>query len=194
MAGEDKRTRSQLAEDKKIMKLGIIMMISALIFMVGLVVLVEKNLLTLHPKNMRVETLKGYGARIEYSFRYQTLLTFWLLFNVFATIFARFKANALNPLEEKTEERVQGIKNVLTNSFEQVVISLFSQLIFVSFAEPITILKYIPLINVIQFIGRVAFFAGYPLKRGFGFHCSLLPNVVLNCFNLYKLGSFMEFY
>lgn len=187
--------RPLTAEDRRrVIKVGFILSASALVFMVGLVLLIEYELLSLAPKNMRAETLKGFASRVEYALRYQTLLVFWLLFNVMFTIYGRLTTMALNPLDEKTEQRVQLFKNVLTNSFESIVISVFSQLIFVSFAEPATILQYIPYVNIVQFVGRVAFFAGYPLQRAFGYQCTALPNLVLNIYNLYKFGSFVGIY
>lgn len=198
MSTEDNRksyNRPMTADDRRqFMKVGAVLATAALIFQVGLYLLVNFETVNLYPKQMTAENLKGFSSRIEYALRYQTLLIFWLLFNVFATIYGRLTTKAINPLDEKTEERVQIFKNVLTNSFESVVISVFSQLIFVSFAEPMTVLKMIPLINIVQFVGRVAFFAGYPMQRAFGFNCTVLPNVILNCYNLYRLGSFVGFY
>jgi len=181
-------------EMKRIMKVGAVLAISAVVFMLGLGLLIHQNIIGLHPASTREETLKGFAPRVEYALRYQSLLVFWLTFNVVATIYGRLTTNALNPLDERTEHRVQMFKNVLTNSFESVVVSVFSQLIFVSFAEPLTVLKFIPFINIVQFIGRVSFFAGYPMYRAFGFQCTILPNICLSFYNLFKLGSFMGFY
>lgn len=181
-------------ESKRIMKTAIVLVVSALIFMVGLALLQGYDVLKLHPAHTTPESLKGFAARVEYALRYQTLLVFWLLFNIYATIYGRITTKALNPLEERTEQRVQLFKNILTNSFESVAVSVFSQLIFVSFAEPSRILHVIPYVNIVQFIGRVAFFAGYPYKRAFGFQCTILPNTILAIYNLYKFGSFIGIY
>lgn len=195
---EDNRksyNRPLSAEDRsRVFKTGAVMSAAAVTFQVGLYLLVLFDVLKLHPKQMKEETLKGFSSRVEYALRYQTLLVFWLLFNVIVTIYGRVVTKALNPLDDSTEAKVQIFKNVLTNSFESVVISVFSQLIFVSFAEPITVLKLIPLINIVQFVGRVTFFAGYPLKRAFGFNCTALPNIIMNVYNMYKLGSFLGLY
>lgn len=181
-------------EKKRMMKASAVLGASSLIFQVGLYLLVISDTLALHPKQMQAEALKGFSSRVEYAIRYQTLLVFWLLFSVFATIYGRITTKAINPLDETTEQRVQIFKNNLTNSFESVVISVFSQLIFVSFAEPTTVLKLIPLINIVQFVGRVAFLAGYPMYRAFGFNSTVMPNILMNCYNLFKLGSFVGLY
>lgn len=176
------------------MKAALVLGGMAIIFMLGCAGLVHYDILKLHPKSTVADNLAGFSIRLEYTVRYQTLLIFWLLFNTLITIAARFKTMALDPLDEKSECKVQAFKNVLTNSFESIVVSVFSQLIFISYAEPHIILKYIPFMNVIQFIGRVAFFAGYPNKRAFGFQCTILPNIVMSLFNVYYLGRFLEFY
>lgn len=175
-------------------KVGMILMGSATIFMIGFFALTHYDITRLHPKSTTPEKLQGFASRVEYALRYQSLLVFWLVFNILATIFVRLSTLAINPLDETTEHRAQMMKFILTNSFESIVVSIFSQLIFVSYAEPVTVLKYIPLINIIQFVGRVAFLAGYPLRRAFGYHCTSLPTLVLTVYNLYKLGSFLEVY
>lgn len=199
MPSEDRSTatynRPMTNEDvKRLYKIGSVLASSAVIFVLGFALLVHNDLVVLYPKNTQPETLKGFAARLEYTLRYQCLLVFWLLFNVFAVIYGRLSTTALNPLDERTEKRVQLLKNILQNSFESIIITVFAQLTFISFAEPATVLKFIPFINIVQFIGRVAFFVGYPLKRSFGFFCTLLINVPLVCYNLYKFCSFLGFY
>lgn len=171
--------------------MGAILGVGSTLFMLGSLLLVWNEVISLHPKKMNAEILKGFAPRVEYALRYQTLLVTWLLINVCLTMFNRVKSRAFNPLDETTETGVQMINRVLTNSFESIVISVLAQLIFVSFAEPATILKLIPLINIIQFIGRVTFLAGYPLRRAFGYMCTLWPNLLLCSFNAYKLCEFM---
>lgn len=198
MSSHDKRTvynrPLSIEEEKKVFKVGAVLATSSLIFMIGFALLVHYDIVRLHPSNTTAETIHGYAGRVEFTLRYQTLLVFWLVFNTLATIYGRITTKAFNPLEEKSEQRVQLFKNVLTNSFESVITSVFSQLIFVSFATPPTILKVIPLVNIIQFVGRVTFFAGYPLKRAFGFCTTFVPTIWLTAYNVYKFGSFLGAY
>lgn len=181
-------------DEKKMKKVGGVLVVSALIFMVGLGLLVHYDHLVLAPKGVGVEALKVFAGRAEYALRYQTLLVFWLLINVLLTIYGRLTTKAFNPLDERTEQNVELFKRILSNSFEQITISVFSQLTFVSFAEPVTILKFIPLINIVQFVGRVSFMAGYPNYRAFGFFCTFVPNIVMILYNLFSLGSFVGLY
>lgn len=162
---------------------------------IGLVFYVVHNdLVRLYPNSIKIESLKGFNSRAEFSIRYQTLLYTWLVFCVNAVIYARITKKALNPLVDNSEKHIQPYKNILTNSFEQIVISSFLQLAFVSFADHSYTLKFIPAINIVQFIGRIAFFAGYPYYRTFGVSLTATPNTIMLIFNLYKLGAYMNFY
>lgn len=178
-------------EEKQVFKTGFILASGAIIFMLVSLGLVASELISLYPEKMNAEKLKGFATRVEYTLRYQTLLVTWLLVNVLITIYGRITTRALNPLDEKTETSVLMINRILSNSFESIIISVLLQLTFVTFAEPATVLKYIPLINIIQLVGRLTFFAGYPLKRAFGYMCTLWPNIIMCVFNVYKLAEFV---
>lgn len=182
---------SELARLKQVATFAFVV---ALTFLGGVFYLVLNDKLKLYPHNINLESLRGFSSRAEYAFRYQTLLVAWLTFNVHSVIFARLTRKAINPLVESTERHAQEQKNILTNSFEQIVLSCLLQLTFVSFAEHSYTLKFIPAINLVQFIGRIAFFFGYPLYRTFGFTLTMLPNTLLTAYNLYKLGSYLSFY
>jgi len=156
--------------------------------------LVTHDKIQLYPNTIKLESLKGFNSRAEFALRYQTLLYAWLIFNIHYVIYQRFTKKALNPLVDSTEKHVQMSKNILTNSFEQIVLSSFLQLTFVSFAEHIHTLKLIPLINIVQFLGRIAFFAGYPFYRTFGHSLTLTPNLILMSYNMYRLGSYLNLY
>lgn len=175
-------------------KLALVLSIGALMFLTGFYLLVCYDVVRLYPKGWTEDKLRGFSLKAEYTLRYQSLLIFWLLFNVLATIYGRISNLAVNPLDDRTEPRVQMFKATLSNSYEQILISVMSQLIFVSFCDSSMVLKYIPFVNIIQFIGRIAFFAGYPMKRGFGFLLTVAPNLVLTVYNIYMLGSFVGLY
>lgn len=196
MPSNDKlRTYPSTPEERReVWRIGLVLIGSAYVFQIILALLVGYDVIKFHPSTVTEESLKGFSARFEYALHYQTLLAFWLLFNITMTIYRRLTRGALNPLDESTEDRVQWIKCVLTNSLESIVLSVFLQLIFVSYATPACILRFIPLVNIVQFIGRIAFYAGYPMYRAFGFNCTLLPNTLMGLYNLYKFGSFVQLY
>lgn len=164
------------------------------VIIAGVVYFTQNDVLRLYPRKFDVKSLTGFNSRFEYCLRYQTLLFFWLVFNVHTVIYARITKKALNPLVDSTEKHAQMQKNILTNSFEQIMISAFLQLAFASFADPESVLKFIPAVNVVQFIGRIAFYFGYPMYRTLGVSLTMTPNLLLLCFNVYRFGSFLGFY
>lgn len=166
----------------------------AITIVVGTIYFSIHDVIRLYPSSIRAETLKGFSARAEYALRYQTLLFAWLIFNIYAVIYVRLSRGALNPLVDSTEKQVQQIKNILTNSMEQVFLSSMLQLAFASFAEPALFKNLIPAVNVVQLVGRVAFFFGYPYYRTLGYVLTSLPNTLLLGFNLFKFGSYLGFY
>lgn len=148
----------------------------------------------LYSSQMKVEHLTGYVQRAEYAIRHQTILVFWLLLNIFLVIGVRVSKKAINPLIESTEKHATQIRNILTNSYEQIILSVLAQLAFCSFATPTMVLKLIPLVNLVMFVGRVTFYAGYPMFRTFGFMCSLLPNLMLISYNIYRMAEFYKLF
>lgn len=166
----------------------------ALVFLGGVFYFSHHDILKLYPKKFDVKSLTGFNSRFEYCLRYQTMLFLWLVFMVHSVIYVRLTRKALNPLIDSTEKHAQTQKNILTNSFEQIMISVFLQLAFTSFADPETVLKFIPAVNLVQFIGRIAFFVGYPYYRTFGMTLTMMPNLMMLCFNVYRFGGFLGFY
>lgn len=150
--------------------------------------------LKLYPKTIKLDSLKGFNSRAEFSLRHQTLLYLWLVFNVQAVIYVRLTRRAINPLVDSTEKLAHQSKNILTNSFEQILLSSFLQLTFVSFADPSLVMKLIPAVNLVQFFGRIAFFFGYPLYRTFGVSLTMTPNLLMMGYNLYSFGSYLGYY
>lgn len=182
------------AEYARLTRIAMIAYLLSLTLIAVTIYLLLNDKVRLYPNSIKLESLKGFSSRAEYALRYQTLLYFWLVFNIFSVIYVRVTKKALNPLVDSTEKHVQMQKNILTNSFEGILTSSFLQLIFVSFAEHSYTLKLIPAVNILQFVGRVAFFLGYPLYRTFGVSLTLTPNLLLTGYNMFKLGSYLGLY
>lgn len=166
----------------------------SLTIIVGVIYFSVHEVIRLAPSSIRAETLKGFSARAEYALRYQTLLFGWLVFNVYAVIFTRLRRGALNPLVDSTEKHAQQMKNILTNSMEQIFLSSMLQLAFASFAEPTLFKNLVPAVNIVQFFGRIAFFFGYPYYRTLGYTLTSVPNTLMLGYNLYKFGSYLGLY
>lgn len=187
--------RPIVGEDwKKLFKVASASMAAAFAFMSIIFVLAYNNILKLYPSDMYAAELGTYMDRVQYAIRYQTLLILWLIINVHLVMYVRLTKKAVNPLTASTEHHCQAVKAVLTNSCEQILISLFAQLMVISYASPMTVLTMIPAINVVQFIGRVAFYFGYPIYRSFGMMLTLLPNTIMIFYGLFKFGDFINLY
>lgn len=195
---------SEVEAANRRIKLNLLASFVAACFITGVVFLAVYDLVKFYPKMLTPISLKGYSSRAEYALRYQVLQLFWLLCNTYFVTYGKYLVRPRNllasptkdklPNDAETKIRLKELRNVLNNSFEQLFISFFSQLIFVSFAQPDVILKLIPVINIIQLFGRIAFFAGYPKYRGFGFTLSILPNTGLVFYAVYRLGIFVKLY
>lgn len=188
------RVAPKASEIARIRNIATFAFVLSIAFLSGVYYVVMNDIVRLYPSSIREELLKGFNSRAEYALRYQTLLLAWLVFNVNSVIYVRLTRKALNPLIESTEKHAQMQKNILTNSFEQIVLSVFLQLAFASFADPSFAMRIIPAINVVQFIGRIAFFLGYPWYRTFGVSLTMSPNLFLVSYNLYKMGSYLGLY
>lgn len=74
------------------------------------------------------------------------------------------------------EEITRQEKNILANTMEQTLLTIGSQLVLIAFASPKMLLNYIPFMNICFVVGRIAFWAGYPKYRAFGFCLSFIPS------------------
>jgi len=144
--------------------------------------------------NVTAEKLTGFGVKSEFVFRYQILSVLWLLFNVQAVIYNRLKVpQALDPLSGH-ESATQANRNILQNSVEQLLITLITQLSVISYLSGYYVIRVIPLMNLFYFIGRIAFFIGYPRYRTFGFITTQVPPLIAAAFAAYRFGTHLGIY
>lgn len=157
----------------------------AFVAMIGSSVLIMYTLKLGHEGRLRVLGGKGipgdggktYGTKLEFTVRYWLLPLIWFKLNIYLVILKRVPSRAVNPLDGH-EHIVEGVKNILTNTLEQMVASLVMQSILISFLTPDEVVNFIPLINLLFFLGRITFWLGYPLLRTFGFMTTSLPTSV----------------
>lgn len=127
-----------------------------------------------------------FSTKMEFSARYWILPLIWFKINIWLVIAKRVPSRAVNPLGGH-ERIVEAVKNVLTNSLEQLVASLLMQISLVSYLTGNEVVKYIPLINILFFVGRVTYFLGYPKFRTFGFLTTSIPTTVGTLFCVHQL-------
>ncbi len=134
------------------------------------------------------QNLTDIGPRIKFVLQSSTLSVVWLAFCMFNVGLRRSFTPAINPLAGH-EKRTEAAKNIFTNSLEQFTMSIFSQLILVTYLEPKVILNVIPVINLLFIVGRITFWLGYPTRRAFGFNLTNMPIIATLGYITYKLAK-----
>lgn len=190
----DDTIRARYKENKHHFKNGFILAGAAVAFLIVSFLLVFYDVVLIRPRGIPESHVASYPDKIKYTLQCQTLLVVWLLFNVLATIYVRMRNISINPMEPEPEKLVLPMRAILINSLESVVISVLSQMIYITFASSENVLRYILYINLVQFIGRIAFMYGYPMKRAFGYFLTIWPNLILNIVNVYFFINLMFFY
>ena len=130
--------------------------------------------------------ISSYWHKLEFVVCYQTIGISWILFNMFYVISKRVNSPAIDPTDKEASNEVLVAQNIMQNSIEQFLMSAFAQIISISFVDRTLLIKVIPLINILFFVGRITFWLGYPKYRTFGFMCSAIPNTLLINYNLIK--------
>lgn len=139
------------------------------------------------------DKLTGFGLKSEFVFRNLIVGVLWLIFNVHAVIVNRVRTPALDPLNGH-EHLTLTNRNILTNSIEQFVITAITQLSVISYLNGYLVVRVIPLMNLFYLVGRIAFFAGYPRYRTFGWVTTSLPPMVAASYAVYKYGTHLGIY
>lgn len=135
------------------------------------------------------DKLTGYGLKSEYVFRYLILGLTFTVVNIAAVGFKRLLSpQALDPLNHH-EDLIQSVRNILSNSIEQLLVSVVTQLCLVSYLNGIQVARIIPLMNMSFLLGRITFALGYPKYRTFGFTLSFLPVLISVPYILYRFLS-----
>lgn len=138
----------------------------------------------------KIHELVDFGSKLQFLSRYAVLHASWLLFAMFYVISFRAATPAVNPMSGY-EHLTLAANKIFSNSIEQSMISIFTQFALITFAEPHHLLRLIPLLNMLYLVGRIAFFAGYPKRRAFGFTVNVVPIAVVNVYVFFKFIAFL---
>lgn len=130
---------------------------------------------------------QSFASKLEFSARYWVLGAAWILFSMTHVMLRRIYG-AMNPLSG-TEGIVVKSNNILRNSIEQFIVSLVVQVSAITYLTGEEVVRCIPVMNVMFFIGRVSFWFGYPKYRTFGFCLSLFPTGIVCVYVLYKFAT-----
>jgi len=127
--------------------------------------------------------LAEYWQRIEFVFRQLTWGIVWLLFSLNYVVYKRFVTRSVSG----REKYIQAANHIFANSLEQFILTSVGQLIVASHLDSSQLVKIIPLVNIFFFIGRVAYFFGYPQNRDFVWIFTIAPTQLIIIFNAHKL-------
>ena len=152
----------------------------------------DGKLNVLQPRNIDFTSLETFSGRLEFSVKYWVLPLIWLYFSYHVVMLRRLFSKAINPLAGH-EEKVQASKNILTNSIEQFVLLISSQIVVVAFLTPVLTVRLVPLVNAWYLVGRVLFWLGYPKMRTFGMVTTALSSSVCIWYSIYWFfSSFLD--
>lgn len=118
-----------------------------------------------------------YATKLEFTVKYWLLPLIWFKVNIWLVIMKRIPSQAINPLSGH-ENIVEPVRNILSNTLEQMIGSLVMQCSLISFLSKDEVVKVIPIINVLFFLGRITFWLGYPRFRTFGFVMTDFPTTL----------------
>jgi len=142
---------------------------------------------------MKAQDLSDFASRLKFLFRFQTLNLFWLMFCMYWVISKRMGTPAVERVIEYDHLTALAQRH-FTNTIEQYLMSLLSQLILITYLDASNIIRYIPAINVLFFIGRFTFWIGYPKHRTFGFMINNFALLATVAYNLYKFGQLYKIF
>jgi len=115
-----------------------------------------------------IEDVDNLPLKLQFTLKFLILPVSWLALNVLLVILTRIRTEAIDPLTNN-EHLTLKLNKILTNSCEQALILIISQLILVDYLTPTMVLQFIPSINILFIVGRFLFLFGYPRYRGVGF-------------------------
>ena len=127
------------------------------------------------------------GSRIGYTLRWTLPMVLVLMVTIQQTALRRLSTAARNPLAGK-EHLVQLLKNILTNTLEQLMVSLLLMLIATTYCDTPDMIKIVPIYAITFTVGRILFIIGYrisPSYRTTGMTVNFLSSIVMAGYVIY---------
>lgn len=148
----------------------------SIIFMATFPYLVLTNHIDLAP-NVQPTELVDFSAKLQFALRYQIVGVMWMIFCMWSVIAKRFPSPAVNPMSGY-EHLTEIPKNIMTNSLEQLMMSVLTQFSLLTYLDGDETKKIIPMLTIMFIVGRITFWAGYPTYRSFGFWVTMWPTQI----------------
>lgn len=127
--------------------------------------------------NVHPADLTDFSAKLQFTLRFQIIGVVWMIFCMWSVIAKRFPSPAVNPMSGY-EHLTEIPKNIMTNSLEQFVMSVLTQLSLLTYLDGDETKKIIPMLTTMFLVGRITFWAGYPTYRSFGFWVTMWPTQI----------------
>lgn len=137
--------------------------------------------------NHTISDVSNFNQKLQFTLRFMLLPTTWLMHAILTMVLKRFRTIAWDPMDTEGMEVSKAEQNMLTNTVEQTLLSLLSQIILLPFLKPVQVLRVIPTMNILFLVGRISFTIGYPKFRSFGFSFSMIPSVLAIKFVWFEL-------
>lgn len=142
--------------------------------------------------------LATFADKLEFTVKYFTLPAVWLVWNIIYVEVRRIQVGAGLDVHATPEgKHVNNFdigQRVLANSVEQVLVSVTTQLALTAIVDGYTLVRTIPILNFLWFIGRVFYFLGYPKYRCFGWPLTFYSIAAASLYTLYAFVRFFLFY
>ena len=131
-------------------------------------------------------TPQSFASKLEFTARYWILGGIWILFSMCHVMLKRM-FSGFDPLSG-SETLIAKSNNILRNSIEQLFLSIIVQVSAITYFSGEEVLRCIPIVNAMYFVGRIAFWFGYPKYRTFGFCLTIFPTTLLCMYSVYKFA------
>ena len=133
--------------------------------------------------------LPSAADRVLFTLKWQSLSMLTLLWGIHVVGRVRFSSKAIDPTHPDADALVDVPRRYAQNTLEQLVFSIFGQLIL-SIHLTNQAPRVIPVLVCLFVIGRIMFWIGYsrdPMKRAPGFFTTFAPNLVMCFLNVFFL-------
>ncbi|XP_052765553.1 transmembrane protein 79-like [Mya arenaria] len=134
-------------------------------------------------KHIKLDTTSD---RLIFTLQWQALSVLTLLFALRGVAQKRYGTKAMDPLNGNNENAVKFEARFLQNTLEQLILSVFGQLVLCTHLTEATP-RVIPVLVCLFVIGRAIFWMYYkkaPLKRATGFLLTFIPSMLINVLNV----------
>ncbi|XP_052819212.1 transmembrane protein 79-like [Mya arenaria] len=130
--------------------------------------------------------LNSVVERLVFTLQWQALSMLTLVYGIHGVGSRRAGTAAMDPITGNSEDVVKFEAKFLQNTIEQLILSIFGQLVLCTHLTDSTP-RVIPVLVCLFVVGRVLFWIGYkkaPLERATGFAMTFFPSLIVNFVNV----------